>query len=376
MIILMSKFKIMVLFLLTAWIGQSCSQEEVDQKVLLPSNLNVELEQTESGRVTVSFQAENVNFFRVDFGVGNDGPQRVTGNQASFTYRDPGEYVITVQAHTTEEDFISESVSVTIADQIAGGLIPEEGFISPEEYSGYSLVWRDEFEGDALSSDWVHELGDGCPNLCGWGNNESQFYRRENTTVRDGYLIIEAKEERFGGKEYTSSRIKTQDQQSFTYGRIDIRALLPKGQGIWPALWMLGDNITEVSWPACGEIDIMEMIGGSQSGRDDTVHGTVHWDNNGSYANFGGSKTLTDGIFNDKFYVFSIIWDAEKIVWLLDNVPYHEIDIRPQSLDEFRRPFFFLFNVAVGGNWPGYPNASTRFPQRMVVDYVRVFQAD
>ncbi|PRY87916.1 glycoside hydrolase family 16 protein [Mongoliibacter ruber] len=372
----MGKIKILALFLLTAWLSHSCSQEEVDQKVLLPSNLTVEVDQTESGLVSVTFQADNVNFFKVGFGVGSEVPQRVAGNQASYTYRESGEFQITVQAHTTEEDFISEVVNVTIAETVAGGLIPDEGYVSPEEYSGYRLVWQDEFEGSSLSSDWVHELGDGCPNLCGWGNNESQFYRRENTTVTDGYLIIEAKEERVGGKEYTSSRIKTQDMQSFTYGRIDVRALLPKGQGIWPAIWMLGDNITEVSWPACGEIDIMELIGGSQSGRDDTVHGTVHWDNNGTYANFGGSKTLSDGIFNDKFYVFSIIWDAEKIIWLLDNVPYHEIDIRPQGLDEFRRPFFFLLNVAVGGNWPGYPNASTSFPQRMVVDYVRVFQAD
>jgi beta-glucanase (GH16 family) len=137
---------------------------------------------------------------------------------------------------------------------------------------------------------------------------------------------------------------------------------------------MLGDNIPQVGWPACGEIDIMEMVGGSASGRDNTVHGTVHWDNNGQYANFGGSVTLPQGIFNDKFHVFSVIWDENKIVWLLDNVPYHQIDTRPQALDEFRKPHFFLFNVAVGGNWPGSPDSSTSFPQQMVVDYIRVFQ--
>ncbi|WP_291781872.1 glycoside hydrolase family 16 protein [Cecembia sp.] len=252
--------------------------------------------------------------------------------------------------------------------------IPETGFESPMSYEGYSLVWNDEFEGNSLSGDWVFDMGDGCPALCGWGNNELQTYTRDNVRVSNGHLIIQARKENFDGREYTSSRIKTQGRQSFRFGRIDIRAALPKGQGIWPALWMLGDNIQQVGWPRCGEIDIMEMIGGSVNGRDNTVHGTVHWDNNGSHAEFGGSVTLQQGIFNDNFHVFSIIWDANKIIWLLDNEPYHEIDIRPSGLSELRESFFFLFNVAVGGNWPGSPDNTTVFPQQMVVDYVRVFQ--
>ncbi|EOZ99256.1 Endo-1,4-beta-xylanase A precursor [Indibacter alkaliphilus LW1] len=374
MILAMAKFKLIGLLFLAAWMSNSCSQDEVDDMVLLPSNLQVEVEELERGEVLVRFSADNVNFFRVGFGVGDQAPERATGNQARFTYRNPGTYVITVQAHATESDFITETVSVEIPETNSGLSIPSTGYESPLEYDGYTLSWQDEFEGNSLASHWVHELGDGCPNLCGWGNNELQFYRRENTTVRDGYLIIQAKEEAVGGKNYSSSRIKTQEQAVFQYGRIDVRAALPKGQGIWPAVWMMGENIPQVGWPACGEIDIMEMIGGSQSGRDDTTHGTVHWDNNGSYANFGGSKTLSEGIFNDNFHVFSIIWDAEKIIWLLDNDPFHEIDIRPSALDEFRQPFFFLLNVAVGGNWPGNPNASTSFPQQMVVDYIRVFE--
>jgi beta-glucanase (GH16 family) len=241
-------------------------------------------------------------------------------------------------------------------------------------YEGYNLVWNDEFSGSSLSQDWVFEIGDGCPNLCGWGNRELQYYRSENSEVKDGFLIIEAKQENFGGRNYTSSRLKTQGKKSFTFGRIDVRAALPKGQGIWPAIWMLGDNITTVNWPACGEIDIMEMIGGNGDGRDNTVHGTIHWDNNGSYAYFGESKKKDSGIFNGEFHVFSIIWDKDKIVWLLDNVPFHEMNITPAAMDEFRKPFFLLLNVAVGGNWPGSPNSTTAFPQQMVVDYVRVFQ--
>jgi beta-glucanase (GH16 family) len=374
MILMMFKIKYIVLLFLAAWMNNACKQEEVDEKVQLPTNLQVEVSQTDRGLVTVFFSAQNANFFRVGFGAGGQVPELVQGNQASFTYRQAGRYTITVQAHVTENDFIKEEREVTISEAVSGLKIPESGFESPLTYEGYNLVWNDEFEGSDLSQDWVHELGDGCPNLCGWGNNELQWYRRENIKVENGHLIIQAKQESAGGKSYTSSRIKTQGRQSFKFGRVDIRASLPKGQGIWPALWMLGDNIDQVGWPRCGEIDIMEMVGGNANGRDNTVHGTVHWDNNGSYANFGGSVTLNQGIFNDNFHVFSIIWDEEKIVWLLDNTPYHEIDIRPAGLNEFRESFFFLFNVAVGGNWPGSPDGTTSFPQQMVVDYVRVFQ--
>ena len=119
--------------------------------------------------------------------------------------------------------------------------------------------------------------------------------------------------------------------------------------------------------------DIMEMIGGGD-GRDNVVHGTVHWDNNGSYANYGGSTKLSSGIFNDEYHVFSIIWDEASIVWLLDGEEFHVIDITPTALSEFRADQFFIFNVAVGGNWPGSPNSSTTFPQFMIVDYIRVFE--
>ena len=239
------------------------------------------------------------------------------------------------------------------------------------------MVWRDEFNGNALTQDWPFDLGDGCSiNLCGWGNNELQWYtnRRENVRVENGNLIITARREPMSGRQFTSARIKTEGRQSFQFGRIDILAVLPKGQGIWPALWMLGDNIRQVGWPACGEIDIMEMIGGPATARNNTVHGTIHWDNNGSHAETGGSTTLSQGIFNDNFHVFSIIWDERQITWLLDNTPFHTVDITPAALSELRESFFFLFNIAVGGNWPGNPDDTTVFPQQMVVDYVRVFQ--
>jgi beta-glucanase (GH16 family) len=250
--------------------------------------------------------------------------------------------------------------------------IPKLGATSPTSYTNMKLVWADEFDGTALNSDfWSFETGNGSN---GWGNNELQFYRTQNTSIQDGHLVITAKKEPFGGKEYTSSRIITKSKKEFRYGRVDIRAALPKGQGIWPALWMLGSNFDTVSWPACGEIDIMEMIGGG--GRENTVYGTVHWQNEGKNAKYEGKTTLSSGTFSDQFAVYSITWDATSIRWFVDNKQYHVIDTTPAELDEFRRNFFFIFNVAVGGNWPGSPNTTTTFPQHMIVDYVRVFQSN
>ena len=249
---------------------------------------------------------------------------------------------------------------------------------SPLSYDGYSLVWNDEFNGSTLnSSNWTHEIGDGCNNnLCGWGNNELEYYRSENSTVADGLLTITSKQENFGGRDYTSSRLKTQGKQFFTYGRVDIRAKLPKGQGIWPALWMLGESITTVSWPASGELDIMEMIGGTIN-REKTTHGTIHYSNAAGGREYtGGSTTVENGLLADAFHVFSIDWNTTSITWSLDGVAFHSQQITSSDRTEFHENFFFLFNVAVGGEWPGSPNADTQFPQQMQVDYIRVFQLD
>jgi beta-glucanase (GH16 family) len=234
-----------------------------------------------------------------------------------------------------------------------------------------TLAWQDEFEGSELNlADWTFELGNGSG---GWGNNEKEYYRKENTTLQDGYLIITAKKESYQGFNFTSSRIVTAGKQAFKYGRIDIRAALPEGQGIWPALWMLGSNIGSVGWPASGETDIMEMVGGG--GKENTVYGTLHWDAGGHQCTCtNNSHTLTSGTFHDKFHVFSINWDETKITWLIDNSPFKTIDITPASMSEFQNEFFFIFNLAVGGNWPGNPDNTTVFPQALIVDYVRVFQ--
>lgn len=251
--------------------------------------------------------------------------------------------------------------------------IPTTGYETPETYNGMIVVFTDEFNDDTLDTNkWNFQIGDGCPEVCGWGNNELEYYRKENTFFKNGSLIIEAKKENFKGKSYTSSRINTQGKFTLKYGRVDIRAVLPKGQGIWPAFWMLGENINTVGWPSCGEIDIMEMIGGQ--GRENTTHGTTHWDNAGTYASYGGHHTLSNDVFNDEFHVFTIIWDKQFIKWYIDDVQFHEIDITPSGLSEFHKDFHLLFNLAIGGNWPGNPNDSTVFSQYLIVDYIRVFQ--
>ncbi len=266
------------------------------------------------------------------------------------------------------------TITITNDDGEIGALrIPETGYSTPEAYDGWDLIWSDEFEGTALDENfWTYEIGNG---TWGWGNNELQYYRRDNTSIVDGHLVIEAKEEEFGGFNYTSSRLITRDKFEFQYGRVDIRAALPEGQGLWPALWMLGANFPQVGWPRCGEIDIMEITGDQPS----KLLGTVHYSNpTGQRLLNEGSTQLPNGEkFSDEFHVFSLVWEEDRILFLLDDVQYHGISragLGGSNPYPFNDPFFFIFNVAVGGTLPGSPDATTMFPQRMIVDYVRVFQ--
>lgn len=351
----------------------ACNKEEPINDVKLPSNLQTTIEK-EEGLVNITATADAANFYSFMFYEGSDSTYiQSSDGVESYTFETSGTHTIRSQAHASEEAFIEKTETVDIfIDPGFQGEKPsiDSGYTTPLDYPDYTLVWNDEFEGNSLSSDWVHETGNGD---WGWGNNELQYYRSENTSVEDGVLTITAKKQSFGGYSYTSSRIKTQGFQSFKYGRVDIRAAVPYSQGIWPALWMLGDNITSVGWPACGEIDIMELIGG-EGFNDRTVHGTIHWDQNGSHAEYGGSNSLSSGLFAESFHVFSIIWDENEIRWLRDDIQYNVADITPEAMSEFHENFFFIFNVAVGGNWPGDPDETTIFPQHLYVDYIRVFQ--
>ena len=242
----------------------------------------------------------------------------------------------------------------------------------PEPVQGeWALVWEDAFDITALNQDnWSFDIGTGNN---GWGNNELQYYtdRPENIRIEDGILVIEARKESYKGSDYTSARIKTENKQSWTYGKIEARIKLPQGKGIWPALWMLGDSFNTIGWPYCGEIDIVEMIGGDVN--DSICHGTIHWYKDG-WKYTGGKATLSSGIFADDYHIFGIEWDKGAIRWFLDGEQYHAENITHEHQSELHDNFFIILNCAVGGNWPGKPSQSTIFPQKMYIDWVRVYQ--
>ncbi len=229
----------------------------------------------------------------------------------------------------------------------------------PVQAQTYQQVWSDEFT-NGISPSWQFETGGG-----GWGNNEKQYYQAANATVVNGQLQITARKQNVGGYPYTSARLKTQNLKQFTYGKIEARIKRPIGQGLWPAFWMLGANINTVSWPACGEIDVMEYVN-----TDNRVYGTVHWDNNG-HAQYGGNTATTDD-----YHIYGIEWTPAAIRWYVDGVKYHEINIANNAggTEEFQRPFFLLLNLAVAGDWPGQTVDESKLPATMFVDYVRVYQ--
>ncbi len=253
---------------------------------------------------------------------------------------------------------------------------------SPSRFSFCWLCRRrrrsaDEFDGAEVDQTrWSFQIGDGCDiNLCGWGNNELEWYLAENATVADGFLTITAKEEQVGGKNYTSTRMRTINKGDWTYGRIEARAKLPVGKGFWPAIWMLPTTETYGGWAASGEIDIMEYVGDKPTEVLGTLHYGAPWpDNLSSSTTF----TLQEGAFNDDFHVFVLEWKPGEIRWYVDEVLYATQNNWSTTSGTFPAPFdqdfHLLMNVAVGGNLPGNPDASTVFPQTMVVDYVRVFR--
>jgi beta-glucanase (GH16 family) len=239
------------------------------------------------------------------------------------------------------------------------------------------LVWSDEFSNPAIdTSKWGYDTGTGAPALAGWGNNELEYYtnRPENARIESGNLVIEALKEAYRGSAYTSARMKTKNKGDWTYGRIEMRAKLPRGQGLWPAIWMLPTDNFYGGWAASGEIDIMEERGQTPSQILGTIHYGGAWPNNTSS---GGSYTLTTGTFADTFHVFAIEWVRDTIRWYVDNTLFSTKTSWNSSQAAFPAPFdkrfHLILNVAVGGNFLGNPDQTTVFPQRMMVDYVRVY---
>ena len=243
------------------------------------------------------------------------------------------------------------------------------------ERSGWELVWQDEFSGKKVDpSKWEFEV-----NANGGGNNELQYYLTNNARVKNGFLYVEARKEKYTGpegtREFTSSRLRTRHRGDWKYGRFEIRAKLPIGQGYWPAIWMLPTDNVYGGWPHSGEIDIMEVLGHKPS----ELHGTLHYANaERRHAYRGTNTTLAAGTFADAFHVFSLEWEPHAFRWYLDNRLYQTQTNWPSGTNSFPAPFdqrfHLLLNLAVGGNWPGKPDTNTTFPQSMVVDYVRVYQ--
>jgi beta-glucanase (GH16 family) len=254
------------------------------------------------------------------------------------------------------------------------------GDLSPASapQTNYVLVWSDEFGAANGSlpdpSKWIMETGGG-----GWGNHELESYtnRVQNAHVQNGNLVITAHKETYKGadgitRQYTSARLKTLGLFEQKYGRFEARIKIPRGQGMWPAFWMLGNNIGTVDWPDCGEIDIMENVGKEPEKVYGTIHGPGYWGGNG----LGGSYTLPSGKFADNFHIFAVEWEPSSVRFYVDGNLYETrtpADLPMGKTWVFDHPFFILLNVAVGGDWPGNPDRTTAFPQRMLVDYVNVY---
>jgi len=304
-----------------------------------------------SGVINVSVSATNAIKYAVKFG--NDNIIENSSGTFSKTLTQPGtnNYLISAFAYSSTNNSIStfENVMVYVFDD--GEL---------------QLVWSDEFniDGAPNSSDWGYDIGAG-----GWGNGESQYYtnRSENVIVESGFLKIIPRKENYMGSEYTSSRIKTEGKFNFKYGKVEIRAKLPEGQGTWPALWMLGANFQSVGWPTSGEIDIMEQTGWDKN----TVLATCHWLNSAdsSYASYG--TTTSNPSATTAFHIYSLEWTETYIKMFVDDVEYYVIELNTSL--PFNNDFFFIFNVAMGGSLGGTIDSAFTF-DTMEVDYVRVYQ--
>ncbi|CDW79307.1 glycoside hydrolase family 16 [Stylonychia lemnae] len=231
--------------------------------------------------------------------------------------------------------------------------------------ANWQLAWHDEFDGTQIDkSKWNYDIGGD-----GWGNQELEYYtdRGDNSYVKDGFLHIQAKKENYGGRQYTSARMKTQGKFSQKFGKFEARAKLPKGQGVWPAFWLLGDNISQVGWPACGEIDILEVIGKQPT----VAHGSLHangFDTTNGYNHAQG--------FADDYHIYGVEWHSGKLSFYVDGNTYFSVDKSASHGDwPFdRNNFFIILNLAIGGNWPGNPDGNTHFPSQFIIDYVRVYK--
>ena len=228
------------------------------------------------------------------------------------------------------------------------------------------VIFEENFEGDELNMEhWNYEEGDGCPHLCGWGNNERQIYDRDYVEVKDGKLVITAVKK---GDQYVSGKINSKDKVEFKYGEIEVRAKVATGHGIWPAVWMLGHDIDEVGWPASGEIDIMEYVGKEPQRVFTSLHTPA------SHGNTVNTEKVKVEDVEEGFHLFKAVWTEDFIEFYIDGESIYKFV--PEEYDEahypFQKPFYFLVNMAVGGNFGGPDVDDSIFPQKFYVDYIKV----
>ncbi len=293
----------------------------------------------------VNFTATATNAVSYDFDFGNGVFQTVPGGVVTYQYPSSGSYSVNVIAKSAGGETSSKSIPVVVVVSL-------------------SLVWSDEFDtpGSPDPAKWGFDTGGG-----GWGNNELEYYtsRIDNAVVSNGTLKIIAKKESYNGSAYTSARMLTQNLFSFQYGKIEIRAKLPVGTGTWPGIWMLGNNIGTVGWPACGEVDIMEQNGNQKN----TIYGTLHYSTEANPNGDGGTTTVTTA--GSDFHRYAAIWSAVSVQLLVDDVVYYTL---PNTASiPFNQPFFIILNVAMGGNFGGVVDPAFTTDQ-MEIDYVRVYQ--
>ena len=362
-------------FILLSFILISCKKEpdaSTTPYISVSSSVTQVAEDNPNGSVNISLTLSRISNKAVTLDYKTADSSAIAGKDyvavlsGQLTFQ-PGEISKAVTVNILPDTSQKQDVSfkVVFSNPVNGILTRSSGIIKIVNVDYVNLVWSDEFNvGPVNSAIWNYELGAG-----GWGNNELENYTNSinNVHIDSGYLHITALNPSAGS--YTSGRITTQGKKEFTYGRVDIRAQLPEGKGLWPALWMLGGNLSSAGWPKCGEIDIMELVGNAPS----TIYGSAHWNDNG-HVSRNNSFTLSGSKFSSGFHVFSLKWTPGRLIWLVDNQQYSNLSRSEISAFPFDLPQFFIFNVAVGGTWPGAPDLTTVFPQNMIVDYIRVYQ--
>jgi beta-glucanase (GH16 family) len=337
-----------VFLLVFSMLLDSCNKKSSSgTPVVTPSNLTINAVVSNDSSGNVAFTASATNAVKYDFQFGNYVSQNDVAGNITYKYPFSGVYTVTVTAKSAGGQTISKSITVNVAVALI-------------------LVWSDEFDttGSPDPSKWGFDIGTGSG---GWGNNELEYYtnRQANAVISNGTLKIIAQKEVYNGSSYTSARMLSNNLYSFKYGKIDVRAKLPASTGTWPAIWMLGNNLATVGWPACGEIDIMEQNGSQKS----TIYGTMHYPTQAGQYGDGSTTMITTA--SSAFHIYSALWTPSSIQLSVDGVAYYTLSNSPGL--PFNQPFFIILNVAMGGNFGGTVDPAFTIDS-MEVDYVHVYQ--